>query len=265
MWKVMLVDDEPFIRRGLKILINWEQYGYEIAAEAENGFQAIDILEKENIDLVFVDLKMPGMTGLEMIERVRDRLGASVDFVILTGFADFDYAKEAIRLSVRDYLLKPIQEKELVHILGQLGAEYREDENTKEAQTARKRLSKSDSIPEEIFKKSGKMLEQVEQYVQENYNKNISLKSLGEHFYINNVYLGQIFKREYGFTFRDYLNRLRIEKAMELLAETDDKIYMIAEQVGFSSVDYFVNKFIQEKGITPRRYRMELKKEGKKA
>ena len=64
MLKVMLVDDEPFIRQGMKILIDWKSYGYEIVAEAENGMQAMEILEREEIDLVFVDLKMPGISGL---------------------------------------------------------------------------------------------------------------------------------------------------------------------------------------------------------
>lgn len=105
------------------------------------------------------------------------------------------------------------------------------------------------------------VLGQVEEYIRKNYSENISLKSIGEQFYINNVYLGQIFKKKNGITFKEYLNRVRIEKATQLLADTDEKIYAIAEKVGFHNTDYFINKFVQEKGMTPRQYRMKRKKE----
>ena len=124
MIKVLLVDDEPLIRQGMKIIIDWEAYGYEIAAEAENGMDAIEILKQQEMDLVFVDLRMPGMSGLEMIEQIKkDKdIAYKIHFIILTGYAEFSYAKEALRLSVDDYLLKPIQENELSKILSSLSA-----------------------------------------------------------------------------------------------------------------------------------------------
>ena len=117
MIRVLLVDDEQFIRQGLRMLINWEEYGYQVVAEAENGVDAIRILEEGGIDLVFVDIKMPGMTGLELISYVRENISAQTRFVILTGYAEFDYARQAMQMRVIDYMLKPVQEKELVAIL----------------------------------------------------------------------------------------------------------------------------------------------------
>ncbi len=264
MLKVMLVDDEPFIRQGIRIIINWEEYGYEIVAEAENGFEALKILEREKVDLVFADLKMPGMSGLELIESSRNLYGNQIQFIILTGYADFYYAKEAIRLSVRDYLLKPIQEQELIRILKALNKEYKQKE-TGANEFVPYKESREPSVRSEMDgRESSRVLEQVEEYVQENYDKNLSLRSIGEIFYMNNVYLGRIFKKKYGVLFRDYLNGIRMDKAMELLLNTDEKVYKIAQKVGFSSVDYFINRFIQEKGITPRRWRMEqMKGQGK--
>ena len=259
MLNVMLVDDELFIRQGIRLLINWEEYGYEIVAEAENGFQALQILEKEKVDLVFVDLKMPEMSGLELIESVRNLYGNRIQFIILTGYADFYYAKEAIRLSVRDYLLKPIQEQELIGVLESFNKDYKQKKTSENRFVPYEEIREPDVRSEMDVRESGKILEQIEQYVQENYDKNLSLKSLSEIFYINNVYLGQIFKKKYGVMFREYLNGIRIEKAVELLVNTDEKIYRIAKQVGFSSVDYFINRFIQEKGTTPRRYRIDQK------
>lgn len=273
MLKVMLVDDEPLIRQGMKLIIDWEAYGYEIAAEAENGFEALDILQKKEIDLVFADLKMPEMSGIEFMQRVREyeekEYGRrKMQFVVLTGYADFHYAKQAIRLSVRDYLLKPVREEELICLLGQFRAECLRRQDTSEerkegngAEPKDGEKKDADVWSEQEMKKTGDLLEDVEQYILENYDQNISLKSLGEQFFINNVYLGQIFKKKFGIAFRDYLNRVRMEQAAALLESTDDKIYAIAEKVGFSNVDYFINKFIQEKNITPRRYRMEKRKE----
>lgn len=93
MIQVLLVDDEQFIRQGLRMLVDWEEYGCQVAAEAENGVDAIRILEEGGIDLVFVDIKMPGMTGLELIGYIRQNISPQIRFVILTGYAEFGYAR----------------------------------------------------------------------------------------------------------------------------------------------------------------------------
>ena len=91
-----------------------------------------------------------------------------------------------------------------------------------------------------------------------NYNENLTLKSLSEKYYINSAYLGQIFRKKFDCSFKDYLNNFRIEKASELLRRTDDKIYEIATAVGFNSTDYFISKFVQLKGTTPLQYRKKF-------
>ena len=107
------------------------------------------------------------------------------------------------------------------------------------------------------------ILDKIDAYVKEHYMEKISLRSLGEMFYINNVYLGQLYKKRYQIVFRDYLNQLRLEKAKELLEDTDTRIYRIAEETGFGKADYFINKFVQVYGITPNQYRMKFKKSGR--
>ncbi|MBQ1193334.1 MAG: helix-turn-helix domain-containing protein [Lachnospiraceae bacterium] len=102
---------------------------------------------------------------------------------------------------------------------------------------------------------SQKVVVQIENYVKSNYSQNISLKEMGQKFYINSAYLGQIFRKAYGISFREYLNKCRIDKASELLIKTDDMVYEIAETVGYNDADYFVNKFIAMKGCSPTTYR----------
>ena len=124
MIKVLLVDDEQYIREGLRQLVDWEEYGYEIIGEAGNGVDAIAILEESQVDVVFVDIRMPKMTGLELIKYVQEKLHRNIQFVILTGYADFEYARMAIRMQVKNYMLKPIQKEELSDILHKLNKEH---------------------------------------------------------------------------------------------------------------------------------------------
>lgn len=119
--QVLLADDEPFILKGLQVLIDWELYGCEIAAVASNGLEAYKILKEKKIDLAIVDIRMPELTGLELISRVKEEGGIDTDFVILSGFSDFEYAQTALRLGVVDYLLKPVSQKQLVTLLRKIG------------------------------------------------------------------------------------------------------------------------------------------------
>ena len=97
----------------------------------------------------------------------------------------------------------------------------------------------------------------IEQEVREHFAENLTLRDLGKKYYINNVYLGQLFRKKYNQSFKDYLNHYRIEQAAQLLVRTDDKIYKIAEDVGYKNTDYFINKFIAEKGCTPSKFRKQ--------
>jgi len=113
MYKVLIVDDEPIVREGLKTIIDWEKYGFYVCAEASNGLEGIQIIEKLNPHLVLVDIKMPEVCGLKMISIIQDR-SLNVKFIILTGYSDFEYAQKAINYGVVAYLLKPIDEIELI-------------------------------------------------------------------------------------------------------------------------------------------------------
>ena len=102
------------------------------------------------------------------------------------------------------------------------------------------------------------ILNQIDKEISEHYMEKLSLKYLSEKYYINSAYLGQIFKKQYNVSFKDYLNAYRIEKAAELLKRSDDKIYKIAEKVGYNNTDYFINKFVQIKEKTPLQYRKQF-------
>lgn len=118
MLKVLLVDDEQFILQGLLVLIDWEAAGYEIAAIASNGKEALEYLQNHTVDLVLTDIMMPEMTGLKLLETVQKEHVSEASFIIMSGYGDFAFAQQALRFGCIDYLLKPVEKEELLSILG---------------------------------------------------------------------------------------------------------------------------------------------------
>ena len=131
--KVLLVDDEPFILQGLKILIDWEQEGFEVVKTAANGEEALEYLRGEQVDLIIADIKMPVVTGLELLEKIRGEKISDAHFVILSGYADFEYARKAIRYDCTDYILKPVDREELLKVLNKVQVLRRADNQKKQS------------------------------------------------------------------------------------------------------------------------------------
>lgn len=525
MLKVLLVDDEPIILKGLQVLIDWKKEGFVIVATANNTIDALDYLYQNRVDLIITDIKMPEFSGLDLIEKIQKEKISNAHFILLSGHADFVYAQRAIRHNCIDYILKPINKESLIKVLSKVsqingkitkkteidlkmvraylarniialisgkfdndnmeyikknmklssGIRYidieldttninkkiscdekrnfqkklfktcleyfkddeshcvfdvsrleniydigfifcdymaeekkcTEDEYLKKilhylknkidlpinffvgkkvkdissisksygtisllrtfkgfrtkkemyyhekeslianggasllckksidellknielnnhaeivkcVKTLYEKMQRIDAVgeimslninyllfqlinlatiqdnsvnQEEIFKlisessieegisrgskahlanfscKYGDYLMQlrsnasrgvlgnIEKDIQENYNKNITLKELSEKYFVNTAYLGQKFRKKHSCSFKDYLNNYRIEQAVILLLRTDDKIYKIAEDVGYHNQDYFIRRFISIKNCTPTTFR----------
>lgn len=112
----MIVDDEPIIRMGLKKIINWEEYGFKIVCEARDGEEALELLKEHNIDFIVSDIKMHKITGIELLRKIRER-GLDTLVLLLSGYDEFSYAQEGIRLGAFDYILKPLDAQKLKNIL----------------------------------------------------------------------------------------------------------------------------------------------------
>lgn len=522
--KVLLVDDEPFILQGLQVLIDWQNYGFEIAGTASNGQEAVAFLKQTKVDLILADIQMPVMTGLELLEKIEKEQLSDAYPVILSGYNDFEFARKALRHSCVDYMLKPVQREELISLLERIRRMHTEREARKEETTlqekayfernliallygkfdesnldyVKRHLRLSDYIryvvveldsrakecrefqgeekreyqrklyeicreylgewehhcvfdvgrredsydvgfvycdylsketgrqeqeyldgllesircrlqvpvvmmignkveeisrigesfrsaaiarsfqdfrleagtngelgnggsglckesmdalltaicqnsrieisrlmgqvydelngirmdgdivninisyllfrlvhlaleqdqnvnQEEILhyistavfgenkmlasrahlvkfageyaeylaqlrgKSARGILVSVEEEIRKNFAGNLTLKELGKKYYINSAYLGQIFRKQYDMSFKDYLNQYRIGKAADLLLHTDLKIYEVAEQTGYRDLDYFISRFIAEKGCTPARFRRQFR------
>ena len=130
MLKAIIVDDEPHIVQGLKALIDWKSEGYNIVASFSNGKEALEYLKNNKVDLIMADIKMPVMTGLDLLKEIRDSKVSDAAFVISSGFADFSYAQTAIKYDCKRYILKPVDAEALLEILREVKEEnHAEDKN----------------------------------------------------------------------------------------------------------------------------------------
>ncbi len=163
--KVMLVDDEPFILQGLSMLINWEKEGCVIVKTAANGMEAYEYLKEHQVDLVLADIKMPVMTGLELLKRIRNEKISNAYFALLSGYADFSYAQEAIRYSCIDYILKPVAKDSLLELIQKVAGQ--KELNDKE-ETKRRKMQRIYLIRNLEALLRGNAESEVLEYVEEN-------------------------------------------------------------------------------------------------
>ena len=252
--RVLLIDDEPAIIRGLKDIIAWEQYGYTVVASALNGAGALAILEERPIDLVIMDIRMPGMTGIELLKVIRER-AYPVKVIISSAYDEFEYAKKCLLLGIENYLLKPIDQRELVQTLQIIRdkADLRKSPfgTMEEAQALVKAIDISGLENQTSHPIARKLIDHVNNH----YHEEMSLKTLAHQFHISPKYAGQLFHQNVGMSFSEYLCDIRIRRAKELLTETTLRSFVIAKQVGFSNANYFSNVFKKQVGMYPSKYR----------
>ena len=239
MYSIMIVEDEYLVRQGIASLVNYEQFGMQVIAQAENGIEAWQKFQQNPADVLLTDINMPQMNGLELAKLVREQ-APSCHIVFLTGYDDFDYARTAIKLGADDYLLKPFSKDDVEDMLAKLRTKL--DEERKKAQI-------------QNLVDQGQRSELEEAIHARLADSELSLKSLVFQLGFSPSYLSVLIKKELGLPFQDYLIQERMKKAKLLLLTTDLKIYEIAEQVGFEDMNYFSQRFKQVVGLTPRQFK----------
>ena len=242
MLKVLVVEDEELIRRGIVLAVDWAALDCVIVGEAANGEEALEAVERLGPTLIITDLKMRRMDGIELLRRLRES-GNNVYVIILTAYDSFEYAQSALRLGAVDFLLKPFHDGDLERAVQRL----------------QKRMSSAAAQAEPIpgLKKGDKsryVLEAMD-YIGGHYNDpGISVASIAQHLGISEGHLSHTFKKETDYTLLNYLTRFRIQKAMALLREGRVKIYEAAEQVGYRDVTHFSATFKKVVGVSPSEY-----------
>lgn len=245
MYRVMIVDDEAAIRNLLKKTIKWEEMNLHVEGEAASGVEAINIIDEIRPDIIFVDIEMPFMNGIEFAGLAMKRY-PKLKIIILTAYDEFNYAKACIGIGVSNYCLKPIVRKEineaLQKVIEQLDKEKTQDE--------------LEEVTDEMRGYS-LSVENIVRYMRENYDdKTLNLTSVAKMFGFNSSYLSRKFKEETGQGLSAYLTEIRMEKAKEL-AKKGTVMYMTAQKVGIPDPNYFGKLFIKYVGIAYSAYQTE--------
>lgn len=235
MYQVLIADDERAIRNGLQMILDWRGLGFEIAASAQDGEEALEIITRNKIDLLLADIRMPGLDGLSLAEKIQE-LKPSTHVILISGYRDFEYARRAVSLGVHDYLLKPVDDNALQELLVKIGAEL-------------------DQLAGSSADEERELVARLRQMIAQRYAENISLRTLALELNYNPAYLGRIFSRKNGASFRDELNLCRIRHAARLLDEGRLCAYEVAERVGYRDVNYFYRVFRENYGVTPGEYK----------
>ena len=243
MYKIFLADDEIWVIMGLKKLIEKIGAPFQVVGEASNGVMALEEIEKKKPDVLITDIRMPGMDGLELMKEIRKKK-LDTKVVLVSGYAEFDYAQKAIRMGAVDYLLKPVEAETFAKVLENL--EKMLDE----------RGGKQEEQPEEILNPSA--LENIVEEIQSRYNENITLTGFSEKQHIRAGHLSNLLKERLGMSFSEYITAKRVQKAKELLADERLSVEKVANEVGYKDYFYFTKVFKKAVGISPSKYRKNL-------
>jgi YesN/AraC family two-component response regulator len=239
MYRLLIADDEVIILRGLKKLLDWKALNIEIAGEALNGRDAEDFILREKPDLAILDIRMPLRLGLDILRTIREK-NLETRVLFLSGHREFRYAQEALEYGAQGYLTKPVsREKLLLALRGQLA-----------------RLEPAGTAPDPPDLRCGnEEINRIISYINSHYRENISLERAARLAYMNPSYFSVYFKKNTGVNFKEYLTRVRLKRAAEILAQRDLKTYELAELAGFTDPRYFSELFKKRYGKTPSRYR----------
>ncbi|CAG7655899.1 response regulator [Paenibacillus allorhizosphaerae] len=254
MYRVLLVDDEKWVRTSLKKVLERTEMPFEVVKEAANGLEALDWLKSqaEPVDLVLTDVRMPVMCGLTFADQLKES-GKASSVIVISGFDDFAYAQQALRAGVTDYLLKPVEVPELKECLDKWMQRRQNEE-----QEARALRSVGGPASGPRASQEGAELSAVEQvvaYIHNQLSGDITLTEAAARVHLNASYLSQLFKQQLGRTFVDYLVEARVTEAKRLLTTTSLRISEIADRVGYADVAYFSNTFKKWAGATPSEFR----------
>ncbi|GIM33402.1 response regulator transcription factor [Paraclostridium bifermentans] len=245
MLDIIVVEDEAPIRDWIAYTISNISNEFNVLASASNGKEAYELALNLKPKVIISDIKMPIMGGIELTKKIKE-VFPDIYVILLTNYAEFSYAKEAISCGVYEYLVKSdIRPKELKEILDKVNESVKELEKNKIS-----RLQKESTLSES---KDGysKTIKKSIDYIHKNYKQHISLQDISNYVFLSHEYFSRLFKEEVGENFSSYLTNYRMKKAESLIKNTDMKISQIAIEVGYTNASYFSRSYKKFKGISP--------------
>lgn len=245
MYTLLIVDDEPGILEGVKRLLDWKAFGFERIETAKTSLEVISRVLEWRPDVCLIDVRIGNDMGYELIHCLKG-LGLQSNYIMMSGYDEFSYACEAMRCGAMDYLLKPVEKKKLTECIRRLIVEKLHGTLPEEEQQ-----KSGDPVLEREYEELSPLIRKITMMVKVEYGGHISLKSIADRFKMNSTYLGQIFIKETGMKFSEYLMCYRLNEAKEKILYTNEKISVIASQVGYSNMNYFYQHFQSFYQTTP--------------
>lgn len=242
-YSLVVVDDHRFIRESIIRSIDWAGLGVEVAGEAKNGLEAKELILRLKPDIVVTDIKMPGMEGLDLAEKL-GHLASRSEVIVITGFQEFEYAVRALRLGVVDFVLKPIKNDDLIAAV-------------------RKAIRAIEGRPKAAASEAeapsyGLLVDSMLAYIDLHFAEDLTLDRLAAEFKVHPSHASRIIAKASGAGFVQQVNRRRIAAAQRLLADPSLRIKEIVVACGFSDYSYFLKVFREIAGCAPQAYRAGL-------
>lgn len=260
MYRVLIAEDEDIIRKGLVYSVQWADMDCTIVGEARNGIEGMELIKKMKPDILIVDINMPVMDGIEMIRQTYEEYNYSA--IILSGYSNFEYAKSAIHYGATDYLLKPLKREELMKAIENAKEKLRiyetwlvQKQEARELKGVRlvtraEENGENDDIVKELLK-----------FIEEHYQEKIGWQDVVEAMNYSETFLNRKFKTQMGTTFIEYLNRFRIQKAVELLKQGNVSVQEVSWMCGIGDYKYFNMVFKKYIGCSPKEYSWKVKEQ----
>lgn len=247
--RVLIVEDEKIIRLGLVNTIDWLGMRCSVVGSAGDGVSGLRMIEELKPDVVITDIRMPGMDGLQMI--AEGRKSCEFKIVLLTSYADFDYAQQAVGVRAYAYLLKPLDEKKLREVIAQIYGDVEQERERGASEAHRNAQAIGEEQP--VTTKDPLVAAALDKIEHSSHEK-LSVEGIARELFVSPSYLSRRFKAVTGQTFLDMLNRRRVREAVRLLGEGETSISRVAELTGFSDYKHFCAVFKRYTALTPRDY-----------
>ncbi|NQX60881.1 response regulator transcription factor [Paenibacillus qinlingensis] len=264
MFKLLVAEDVKTIRETLVRAIPWQAFGITLLGAVENGEEVLAWLDHEEPDLILTDIGMPKMNGLELIETVKAR-NPDIRYIILSGLSEFEHARQALKLQVLDYVLKPIDPVEIERVVLRAVEVLHKEREERRKLTVAEHATKvefpylSDTLPQGEWYgslKKTKLVEQAIQYMKEEFTRReLTLADVAASVGLSEKYLNLLFKEITSMTINHWIIRLRMEEAGRLLKDPAIKIYEICDRIGYTDQDHFRENFKKQFSLTPTEYR----------
>ncbi len=254
MYKVVIIDDEPLIVEGLSRSIPWDKWNCKVVGTAHDGKEGMEVIRAQKPSILISDISMPKMNGLTMIAGLKSEF-PDMQITILTGYREFEYVQEAIKLGVSRFLLKPSKMNELYEAIDTMTEKLGQLQMDDDVLNLEQEADEKDDNALYNNEAGSFIVNRALEYIDEHYKEKIHLVDVADYVFVSQWHLSKLLNKHTGQNFSEALNTARINRAKELLKNPSMRIYDIAEEVGFQDLAHFSRVFKKLEGISANEYR----------